>query len=202
MNIVHVHPYYRTITIQLPDIILTKYPIEHRKRSSAIRMELEKFIGLLNSTFDQSYKLFPSRSEFIRTALLFAQSGALETHCENLELKRSSLEEEMESKIIRRLEGDQDNTPKFKKPKQLLILDRYDINKNLVLSFINELPDDQSLLDLEIETGIDSSTIRYSINKIEREYPDLIVHKREGKSLAYLYSVNQEVLNEMNLEVC
>lgn len=178
---------YQTMTISLPKCHLSQYG--KRQRSPEIRKQIIQFLKYLNKEHETPRILFPSRSEFVRCAVLFAN---LSNGDEVIEKK----EVEVLYNVIRRLESPKSKPKIHKKPKKLLKVYQYDINKNLIISFLNELNGDmKNAFELAEITGMHDSMIRHTTNLILKDYPELIKKYPVGRGI--VYKLNREELKRV-----
>lgn len=147
-----------------------------------------------------AHNTYPSVSELVRVAVhdLLVE----EFRFNEDDLKTNTIQEEMESKIIRKLEFTEPKERKtrenrvYKKPKNLLKVYQYDINKNYIISFLNELNGEKkNAFELEEITGFHNSMVRHTINLILKDYPTLIKKCSVGRGIAY--HLNRERLKEV-----
>ena len=62
---------YGTCTLNIPTLIFQKIDEECKNRSEFIKKKLRDFLDLLKKQLGEPERIFPSRSEFVRDALLF-----------------------------------------------------------------------------------------------------------------------------------
>ena len=169
---------FKSSTINLPERLISDIP--QGNRSIYIKEKTAKFLTSLECKYENSCKLFPSRSELVRCALLFDVLG-----------NGHKVPKEIENpfKDVQKLEQ------YVKPPKQMIYIDKYEFNMNLIISILNEYVDMLSLDNLNELTGIHENTIRNTLKKIRVKYPYLI--QRQKRSKMFVYTINRDVLKEI-----
>lgn len=162
----------------------------------------KKYINIIGTLVQDIY---PSRSELIRVAVHDLLIEELKEEKEKDNNESSQIQKEIESKIIRRLEiikETKERKPRklieqYKNPEKLLKIYQYEINRNLIISFLNEINGEmKDAYELQEIMGMDNSMVKYTINLILKDYP-LLINKKHGNSNLLVYSLNREELKRV-----
>jgi len=179
------------VTFKLSNFMITKYKSKDEFSVSVhIRIEIRNYLNYLTCAFGEPIILFATRSEFIRSALLYAE---LREH----NVVHENIFEPPKTYVVRRLDPFKMKPKVYPKPNSQLNIYKYDINCNLLISFLNEMNEKLITMSELIElTKIDRGSIQLSFRKLNADYPLLIRKYKNGRDSAY-YNINKDKLHEI-----